>query len=54
MVRGCKRSTVKAANRKFISFMSYENITFIYRFFFKFEVDHYLTNVARLKSMYWG
>ena len=27
------RSTVKAANRKFISFMSFENITFIYRTF---------------------
>ena len=27
------RSTVKAANRKFISFMSFENITFIYRAF---------------------
>ena len=27
------RSTVKAANRKVISFMSFENITFIYRAF---------------------
>ena len=27
------RSTVKAANRKLISFMSFENITFIYRAF---------------------
>ena len=27
------RSTVKAANKKFISFVSFENITFIYRTF---------------------
>ena len=38
-----------AANRKCISFMSFENITFIYRDF-KLELDHYLTNVARVKS----
>ena len=31
--RGYQRSTVKAANRKLISFMSFENITFIYRAF---------------------
>ena len=28
-----ERSTVKAANKKFISFMSFENITFINRAF---------------------
>ena len=43
------RSTVKAANRKFIRFMSFENTRL-----FKFELDHYLTNVARVKRTYWG
>ena len=33
LIRSKLRSTVKAANRKFISFMSFENITFIYRAF---------------------
>ena len=47
-------STVKAANRKFISFMSFGIIAFIYRAFQVWVVWHYLTNVARIKSTYWG
>ena len=42
------RSTVKAANGKFISFMSFEIITFIHWVFSSFDFDHYLTNVARI------
>ena len=33
MFRKKVRGTVKTANRKFISFISFENITFIYRAF---------------------
>ena len=50
---GKKRSTVKAANKTFITFMSFETLR-LYTGIFKFELDHYLTNVARVKSMYWG
>ena len=50
---GQLRNTVKAAYRKFISFMSFENITFTYR---AFQVWAWplLENIARVKSMYWG
>ena len=39
--------------KKFISFVSLKTLR-LYTGLFKFELDHYLTNVARVKSRYWG
>ena len=39
------RSTVKAANIKFISLCHLKSLH-LYTGLFKFEIDHYLTNVA--------
>ena len=42
------RSTVKAADRKFIILCHLKTLR-LYTGLFKFELDHYLTNVARVK-----
>ena len=48
-----RRSTVKAANRKLISFMSFENITFIYRAF-QVWAWPFLDKLTTSKSTYLG
>ena len=49
-----ERSTVKAANKKNSLVLCHLKTLSLYTGFFKFELDHYLTNVARVKSRYWG